>query len=96
MLPPGEKKEEKPETDWGEVYTFFLTNTNTTIENIPKLTYPQLKIVMSKAGKYISPKFGIPSVGISGSSGQQTANSPESERTIEETARFVSLFQGIG
>ena len=52
------------------------------------LTYPQIKAYMTKAGKYISPFWGL--------SGTTETKKPEKEKTVDDAMAFVSLFSGIG
>ena len=88
MLPPDKKDEGESQIDWGEIYTFFVTSTNIKMEEIPHKTYPQVKAIMGRAGKYLPMQWGIGA----GTSADQKTND---ERTIEDTQAFVSLFAGI-
>lgn len=83
-----------PLPDWGEIFTFFATSTNITRNEIPMLTYPQVKAYMTKAGKYISPFWGGAGEGGNATSTVDIENAPE--RTVEDTKQFVTLFQGLG
>jgi len=65
-----------------------VMNTNIKMEEIPHKTYPQIKAIMGRAGKYLPMQWGIGA----GTSADQKTND---ERTIEDTQAFVSLFAGI-
>ncbi len=58
------------------------------MEEIPHKTYPQIKAIMGRAGKYLPMQWGIGA----GTSADQKTND---ERTFEDTQAFVSLFAGI-
>jgi hypothetical protein len=90
MLPP-DQKEEQEEMDWGEIYSFFVMNTNITRGDIPHMTYPQIKTIMLGAGKWLPLKWGIGGMG--GMAG--SVDGDAEERTVEGTRDFVSLFKGI-
>lgn len=93
MLPPDKKDEGESQIDWGEIYTFFVTSTNIKMEEIPHKTYPQIKAIMSRAGKYMPMQWGIGGMGAGSKEG--TSIKDAGERTIEDTQAFVSLFSGI-
>jgi hypothetical protein len=64
------------------------------MEEIPHKTYPQIKAIMGRAGKYLPMQWGI---GAGTGTEQRAANVEDAgERTIEDTNAFVSLFAGIG
>lgn len=70
-----------------------MMNTNIKMEEIPHKTYPQIKVIMGRAGKYMPMQWGIGA----GTGTEQKANIKDvGERTIEDTNAFVSLFAGIG
>ena len=92
MLPPDKKNEGESQVDWGEIYTFFVTSTNIKMEEIPHKTYPQIKAIMGRAGKYMPMQWGI---GAGTGSGPGVNIGDAGERTIEDTQSFVNLFAGI-
>lgn len=77
-----------PPPDWGDIFTFFVTSTNIARDDILNLTYPQIRVYMTNAGKYISPFWGL--------GGATETKEPEKEKTVDDAMAFVSLFSGIG
>jgi len=59
-------------------------------EEICRRTIPQIEAILSRLGKHISLKIGVPL------SVEEKTKEPEEEHTVEDALAFCSLFNGLG
>ena len=85
VLPSGEKP---VKTDWGEAFTELLCHTSMSYEDICRRTIPQIETILSKMGKHISLRLGIPFQ-------EGKMASPSAEHSVEDGMAFAAMFNGI-
>jgi hypothetical protein len=87
---PKNKKEMGEEPDWAEIYTTLLAHTNLSYDEIGKRTIKQINAILSRLGKHINIKVGLP---LFGTEEEEPVN-PGRQPTISELARMCGILSG--
>jgi len=87
---PSGKKGGAGQPDWGEIFALLLAHTSMGYEEIKERTIPVIESILSRIGKHIEIKVGLPGM-LSGKAIDATPVVPKTDGKPPKLSEFISF-----